>query len=1780
MSEVLKKPYKITLWEDRNKIIYDNEDNVQNEYLEEVCIATIGSDTMDSPIRTFNPILTEELNGSKTFTFTIYSRYWDDKDEVFKDNPFIKLLVNERKVKLKYNTEWYDFVIKQVQENSENYTYTYTCKDLFVNELGKTGYAVELDTELENNMGTITELAETILDGTDWQVDKANTDKLIQKNKESLFTYIVPQDITNATYYLSGESYNTIAAGQVILVFNSSQANHENPVQFLYKAGGSYSTVDEAIADFYKTDDYGFVKDCDNLSATLPANWWLEVYPINMFGEKMLRKQKTKFFPQIGEVCGEYINSGLTYYAYTELEYASVTEIQSMISNGCGFISTNGWIVPDGASGRVMLSSTSHQESQTTVYDCALNLQGTVYNTGFYDNRAALSPNGFTKGEKYVLMVKGSVAPGSGSYLKLIGAAGNDSINPFLSFDTSINSSSSVWTSDCTGYTIYLATCGQSISYSNLLKDYSDMQFYLDFSGDLNDCKVFKYRLDSEGKLIIPDLQSSADSIIKTRYNFFEESNIPNQSIWTKQDLEITESLLQTDADFNNYMPVMIDGCEKVTSITGSKSNRFNLIQSLCEAFECWAKFTIDHDEIGRTIYEYVAVSQDEFLVGKRYYQKLSGTSENYSDDNNFEIYTGTSYPQSDSLYKKVYHKKVCFKEYIGDNNLVGFRYGINLKSIQRNIVSDQIASKVIVQPNTNEFAPNGSCTIQQSILNPTGENALYNFQYFINHNLLDGKALSDDLYGMNGGLGFFSKIREYNDSLQPYIDQLTEISSTLYTLQSRQAVYDAMMTEAQRLLNETTQELNATGYDDSRTSVPDYVKTLRDRKKTYNGTITYYTDLKSRNESLLNAYSDKYNDVTELLKNIRKQKDQLNYDFENKYYRFIQEGTWNSNDYYDPELYYQAASMVLYTSSFPQVSYTINVLEISQIEGFELYKFKIADKTYIEDTEFFGYDRQGRPYKEEIVISQVKYNLDDPSQNTITVRNYKTQFQDLFQRMAATSQSLQYHEGEYQRAASAINDDGTINSALMQNTLEANALVIQNAKNQSVTWDETGITISNYLNANNIVRLTSSGIVLTKDGGANWTAGITGDGVNADVITAGRIDTDRIRIFNKAMQQTFEWNDKGINAYMTGGSYYDDQGDPQTLTDEINYGQFVRFDKYGLYGYKGGYPAWDPDAPDNPSNPSEGVRGVDKAIRDSIFSLTWKGLNINIPPNSQDEAVISVGAIGTNNHPKFQVTNNGDVYLDGNIYLTGNIEWGGNEPSSSKVLYARTALAKPHDKPAEGETDPDYKTYDNYDDTDASQVIKVEQVGTYGWQSLNTDPDSGYSGVYQSTNLGVLSSASRSIVKINFSGYSSFKVKIKTNGPNNSYIVASTIDANSYPTSSSGGEGSATTQGANYTEITYSSLDSNKHHIYIVFYKPAVSSTTNLRDDCGYYQLPTISTTGTRWHKTYDTIFDNFASYSYDGGKTWTEPMSVQIDSNSVYQALVNNSDNKLGLFYMSGGGLRLNASYINTGTLDASKITVTNLNASSITAGTIDAAKITVNGNSIITNVNNGASTANSKVSSGYLDLKGIEIKNGSTTTFKVDSTTGAITINGTITASTDSSISWSYITNKPNIPTLPSYIKSTYIDSTQIYSPTIISNKFILQSQNANSQTKDSAEFTLDYNATSASYATTIRSVNGGLRLLSGSGDVFIGANSSNGTSASGGKVQLASGGNVSITTNSTSSGKIELTAGDVYLLGGSNYKLRVSSSGVFIYIVDEWRQLGINANDEYLRAYYVS
>lgn len=113
-------------------------------------------------------------------------------------------------------------------------------------------------------------------------------------------------------------------------------------------------------------------------------------------------------------------------------------------------------------------------------------------------------------------------------------------------------------------------------------------------------------------------------------------------------------------------------------------------------------------------------------------------------------------------------------------------------------------------------------------------------------------------------------------------------------------------------------------------------------------------------------------------------------------------------------------------------------------------------------------------------------------------------------------------------------------------------------------------------------------------------------------------------------------------------------------------------------------------------------------------------------------------------------------------------------------------------------------------------------------------------------------------------------------------------------------------------------------------------------------------------------------------------------------------------------------------------------------------------------------------SKFKSDYLDLYGITVRNKSTgdITFAVSST-GVVTINGKVTMGSGSSINWATVGNTNieynpaymladsaldeaydvrrelqnlDIPVVPDYIKSTYIDSVEIQSPTITGNEII--------------------------------------------------------------------------------------------------------------------------------------
>ena len=1281
MNNIKKIPYEISLWEDVRKyevyreivdenktttqqfVIVDKpeiDDTVVSSFYDERQIAIIGSNTMSSPARAVEPYFTQKVNGEIILNFSIYYRYYDEEIGKIVNNPFINLLCNERKVKVKLQRnkylepEWYDFVIKDIQEDSESGTFTYTATGLFVNELSKNGFELVFDAELESGQGTVESLGRAALEGSDWQFDDSS-DIMVEKNIEVLYAITLKKDIE--CIKTIDKTSITIPAGKTIYVFYNVLAQKSDFFQFMYFGGkpsdevsnelldGDGVVIDEKNEYSYHIENYtGWIDNSeDELNINIPdiaKETKLEPSTKIPRGKRIVRRGLTILDPRIDEYVTIYENDeGKRIYRYSTVKYPTSSIVQNLLVNGTNFSSSAGW-ESDSASNYV-LPTVGEQISteQFGLSQCYLDFHfneenGKILNTGIYDNRFQIDE--FKAGEEYVLKWERL----EHSYDSDI----NDSFTVVLT-GYKINSSTKKYEfisdekliDECE----LKETSGQKVVKikKNLSTNVINSRVGIFFvkkkptitTGPVKfkEIQFFKKEFDADENIIIPG--EPVESKVVTEYRYYDPAK-------NEDATSIEELVGVTIEPPKGYALAYDEDFNKNRAISVTESNRFNIIQTICETFECWADFKIGHEVNGKVSYiqDWEEIKGKELSIGDCYF-----TYDKESDKFSEPQFVTAIDKEDNSFLEKTCRrrinkkdKKVGFRQYIGKDNHVGFKYGINLNSIQRNINSDQIVTKIIVKDNSNEYAKNGACSISRADDSPTKENFLFNFDYYIKQGLLSYSEITNDLY-LNASqyLNYYNRLRKLNAENQSIIETQAEIRKAILVAESNLTVYQTSREEALKDYNEELAdlkeylELSATASDkDVITKALDRINEDKEKGETYsdlsaesrlakvNMLKTKYDNyLKLEQNTRLELGIDEEGNITENpgelegLKhkelNLSKQFDRnlaekalLNKKFYEKYSRFIQEGSWISDEYMDDNLYYFDAEGVLYTSSRPQISYTINVLDLSPLEGYEVYSYQIGDKTYIEDTEFFGWkiiDYRKVPAKEEVIVSEYVMYFDNPEQNVITVQNYKTQFEDLYQRITATTNSLQFHSGEYGRAASVVQSDGTIESGALQNSLLTTSYILENAKNQSVVWDDTGITTTNLSNAKEIVRITSGAIAISNNGGETWSSAITGYGINANYIAAGSIDVSKVRIMNGKFP-SFRWTSTGLDAY----SFIADKDGGYINT---NFNKFVRFDQHGIYGMQGVDQDWVPNKLSDIIN-NDNLR----------FALTWDGLRIN----------------------------------------------------------------------------------------------------------------------------------------------------------------------------------------------------------------------------------------------------------------------------------------------------------------------------------------------------------------------------------------------------------------------------------------------------------------------------------------------------------------------------------------------------------------------------------------
>ena len=589
----------------------------------------------------------------------------------------------------------------------------------------------------------------------------------------------------------------------------------------------------------------------------------------------------------------------------------------------------------------------------------------------------------------------------------------------------------------------------------------------------------------------------------------------------------------------------------RIRTLQQSKSNRFNIIQELSKIFEVYPTFTIPHTPMGKV-----------------------------------------------SIKDGKIEKYVHFITEKGNENLIGFRYTKNLTDINRTLNSDSITTKLIVAAVDSQLSKTGYCTIQAAKDNLGKNSFIFDFSYYTKKGLLNPEMIEADLYGLNkeNELAYLKRINAVNSAYDQVKSRINALTDENYkTLKATNTTNLNGVTASQEELGRLSLKMTQYKQDDKQTNTyQSYIVQKNKQKNTLYELIEglFFTDGKCYNittkqivsnitpKTFENTFNKEWNvlfdavnngeykqcgtvgqeqgiqaqvdELTKISNSYLKQAKELTTEFNKKYEAFIKEGTWSDSNYLTDNEYYWGGVSVLSDSSKPQTSYGISVIDITKadINNADIYEVDLADITYVEDEDFFGINKEtGFANREKVLISEIDYSLDIPSGDRVSVQNYTTQFNDLFQQITASVQSLTYNENIYKRAQS-FTSQHYIKTDSLQGTLNTGDLTLLNT-NDSIKLNRDGTEGNAIQNTSSRYKLNGDGLFFSTNGGTTWMQAVSPKGINMDYAKFGAIDVGKIRLVDSEYVY-FLWDKNGISAYK-----------PDKLDD------YVQFNKNGLSLYK-----------------------------------------------------------------------------------------------------------------------------------------------------------------------------------------------------------------------------------------------------------------------------------------------------------------------------------------------------------------------------------------------------------------------------------------------------------------------------------------------------------------------------------------------------------------------------------------------------------------------------------
>jgi hypothetical protein len=1230
----VKKNYQIFLCEDFyiKNLREEGEEIIDESYFMDKRVCEIASSESDFPGQAYGIEFYTKIDGTHELSFELPRYYFDNETGEKVSNEFVELLVNKCKLELILENKSYFFVINTRKDSHDNgsFSYSYSCTDAYIEELSKSGYGLVFSDDVEGNgLGTIHQLAATIADGTSWTYKAENTGVLYEYTTELKYN---PDQIRYDKVYKPVPVHPIKYIPELkrycyeLEVFTKNNEDIKNLVKNEQTGEDEIVTVKkDCYRKVYCYDDTEQVTSNTVQNIIYNANDFTDLAGWQSFyynDEKTVAGAQLETVRQVEEGVEEEDKPKIEYllrinshgFSGTYVVNESAADANKFLSAEVPYLfKINAREVGNNTIRAIHIcdkNPLTHKEALDSPEYTYQPTDGVTVNTyhvlkfkssfstpyivldlefdekndnglliesfEFFEVKGKASRNDLgevTSAEKNNLLLLSNLTNGKiliddsevdKKYLSIIQMP-KEVINAYTHKYTLY------FTRDNYAYFEEQEKASSEEKLSNMAEDGIT---YLDFMKEVN--RTDNY-LIKDGKFVqVPSSDDPGNNLLEGQWKFVEEVDFLTDNITEESSVNRDWIYrLSTDGRYYQYYELERNGVvggkwdyalygsgenDKRRTLFAEKSNRFNLIQELAELFKVWPVFNIYRDEEGK-------------------------------------------------LHKEFWFRESCIRE-----NFSGFHAGINLSSISRDTLSDEVVTKMYVEDQESDYAKDGFVTIRTSPLNPWGENYYYNFQYYINQNMLNTMYDENTLLIDKEKTDLYTKVKGINLEIFELNDKAIEAKMELNNLNARLICLSTSIASLTERI--ASLEADIKNYPGKRTDKdpPDVINMRESIELDTENRDKYEQDLRDT-QAIYDALKDEYFLYTEKTSELQEQKKKLINAFENKYAQYIKEGVWSDASYVDNDTYFIDSQKVMDTSSMPRTEWAISVIDGSVFKELEDFQVQVGDQTILVDNEFFGVRQNSEEnYVFEVLISGIRECLDEPIKNTIEIRNYLTSFEDMFQRIAAATQTLMLNEQTYNKGA-YFTADKQVDQDILQKTLKENAFVLANARDNTYTLDNSGLFLQSVANSMKKIRVLADGIFIANsndiNGNTQWKTGITADGINANLLTAGEIDTSIIKIFSRGVP-TFTWNALGISAYKVNLRKESNDYIPTVDTNH-----FIRLDQYGLYSVPGlkdnASVHFNYDANGQPwFNGMTTDEALNQIIEYSTFSLTDRGFNLN----------------------------------------------------------------------------------------------------------------------------------------------------------------------------------------------------------------------------------------------------------------------------------------------------------------------------------------------------------------------------------------------------------------------------------------------------------------------------------------------------------------------------------------------------------------------------------------